>query len=66
MTIDRPNLLNKQEVAFMLRCCERTVANWIESGRLPQPVALGGRKYWNKETIESFARHGGAATVKPN
>lgn len=54
------NSMNRQEVSYALRRCERTVDMWTKAGKLPQPIRLGNRSYWPREAIEEIARTGEA------
>lgn len=46
-----PTLLNKKEVAPMLRKSEAAL-NWmIQNGNAPKSALIGGRRYWRESDV---------------
>jgi predicted DNA-binding transcriptional regulator AlpA len=35
---------------------DRTIDRWIESGILPRPMMINGRRYWDEADIEQMER----------
>ncbi len=35
---------------------DRTIDRWIQTGVLPQPMRINGRKYWDEAEIEERER----------
>jgi predicted DNA-binding transcriptional regulator AlpA len=40
---------------------DRTIDRWIQTGVLPQPMRINGRKYWDEAEIEERERERMAA-----
>ncbi|MCI0331943.1 MAG: helix-turn-helix domain-containing protein [Planctomycetes bacterium] len=53
-----PLLLSASDVANLLSVSTRTLWRLLSSGRLPQPVAVGGSKRWRREEIVAWVAAG--------
>lgn len=47
-------LLNKKEVAYRLKMCERTIENLVRENSFPPPLRLGKTARWSKAVIEAW------------
>lgn len=47
-------LLSADDVASTLRCSARHVRRLTASGRIPDPVMLGGLRRWRRHDIDSW------------
>jgi predicted DNA-binding transcriptional regulator AlpA len=56
-------LLNKKEVARVLRVTERTLVKWYETGVFPRPIQPGhrGSLRWSRATVQKWIEEGGVA-----
>lgn len=44
------------QTAANFEVTERTLYNWINSGRFPPPIAVGNRRYYTNEIIADFIK----------
>ena len=51
-------MLTVHDVARMLNCSTRTVYRLTDTGRMPQPVRLGGLVRWPRHVIELWISEG--------
>jgi excisionase family DNA binding protein len=54
----RPLVVDTLGVARLLGLSERTVRALNASGRLPRPLALGGRRLWSRRELEEWVDAG--------
>src|SRR3954469_12276969 len=52
-------ILERHEVALMLRVSVQTLRNWSKSGKFPPPFRLGRRPVWRRSAILAFLSHQG-------
>ena len=52
--LDKPLLLDVNQVAVLLNCSPRHVYRMSEAGKLPRPMKLGALVRWNRSAIEQF------------
>jgi predicted DNA-binding transcriptional regulator AlpA len=53
-----PLLVSCKEVARLTGLCERSVWAFSASGKMPPPIALGGRRLWRYSEITAWVRDG--------
>ena len=58
VAVERPALLDVNDVAKMLRCSPRTVCRLSDCGRIPHPVKLGALVRWRQEAMEEWISNG--------
>ena len=51
-------LISADDLAVLIGVSTRTVWRLLSSGRLIEPVRLGGNVRWNRERIEEWIREG--------
>ncbi len=51
-------LIPAEKVAELLGISKRTLWRLLSSGKLPEPIRLGGIIRWNAEDIEEWVRNG--------
>lgn len=52
MDLLRDRLIDKAAAARLVGKCSRTVDNWLNAGKLPQPYTLpNGRKAWRESDL---------------
>ena len=54
-----PLVVDREGVGKMLKVSPRQVSRLYDSGKLPEPLELGGCKRWSIEESESWVRAGG-------
>jgi excisionase family DNA binding protein len=54
----RSLLISADDLAVLIGVSTRTVWRLLSSGRLIEPVRLGGNVRWNRERIEEWIREG--------
>lgn len=47
-------LLNEGDVRKILKCCRGTLIEMTASGRFPQPIRVGVKKYWRDEVVAAW------------
>lgn len=52
MPAETPLLLNEQEAAALVGRTARTWRRWDAGEAVPDPVSVGGRRYWRRSTLE--------------
>ena len=58
--------LPSRAVAERYDVCDRTIKRWEDTGILPRPILINGRKYWDETELEEAERAGmGRQTTKP-
>ena len=57
-------LLTIAELADYLGRHRSTIWRWLEAGLLPDGMAIGGRRYWSRSTIDSWLRGTSEGAVK--
>lgn len=55
---DADRLLNKEDLATLLRMSARTVTQWDAAGKLPQPVSREGANRWLASEIDAWLKAG--------
>jgi hypothetical protein len=48
------DLLNAQEVAGIMRCNPRTLRSMRRAKRFPDPIQVGRKQFWRRDTVESW------------
>lgn len=51
---DSPLVADARRLAQLLSCGIRTIRSWDSGGKLPRPLRIGGRVYWNVEEIRAW------------
>ena len=51
-------LISADELAVLIGVSTRTIWRLLSSGRLIEPVRLGGNVRWNREQVEEWIREG--------
>jgi len=59
-----PLLVGADEVARLLSVAKSTVYSWLDSGRLPSPLRIGGRTLWNHDELQRWVQAGAPPRVK--
>lgn len=54
----RPLLISSADLALKLSVSERHIWRLVSTGKLPQPVRLGGSSRWNVRLIEEWIESG--------
>lgn len=55
---DEPLFYNASDIEANFKVCRRHITNLWKSGRIPQPVRLGGRLLWPRKAIEKWIDDG--------
>lgn len=58
ITPTRPRLISARELAAMLQVSTRTLWRWRSTGRVIQPVRIGGATRWRLDEVESWIAEG--------
>lgn len=59
-----PVMLSTQDLADLMQCSDRHIANLRKEGRMPAPVRLGTLVRWPRKAIEDWIAAGCPATGK--
>lgn len=51
-------LLNKNDVAKLLKVSDRTVYEWHTKGEMPKPIKIGGLVRWGRDEIKAWVHEG--------
>jgi predicted DNA-binding transcriptional regulator AlpA len=57
-SFDRALFYDMPDMEQALKCSDRHIRNLRTTGRIPQPVKLGGRVLWSKKVIEQWIDDG--------
>ena len=59
-------LLTREDLCRMFGISARTTHYWVDQGRLPAPIRIGGKRYWQPHHIDLVLEAvGGAAIHQP-
>jgi len=47
-------LLTTEEVMQFFKVSKRTLQNWVDERRIPQPIMIGGLNRWKNSDIQKF------------
>jgi len=51
-------LLNKNDVAKLLKVSDRTVFRWQTEGDMPRPIKIGGLVRWGRDELNAWVHEG--------
>jgi hypothetical protein len=60
-SIDDALFFNKQDVARVMKVCDKTVTNLVKRGSIPQPVYFGRLPRWSKQKFLDWIEAGSPA-----
>ena len=63
-TTTAPLLVGADEVARLLSVSRSTVYCWLDCGRLPSPLKVGGRTLWRFDELQQWIGAGAPPRVK--
>lgn len=64
--VTHPKLFTRQDICRIFNISIRTTHYWIKSGLLPNPMQIGGKRYWQMHQLnEALMAHGGKAIHQP-
>jgi len=49
---------DREELAKVLGVSPRAISTWTDSGKIPQPLRLGRRRLWLRETVQKWLSEG--------
>lgn len=59
-TLSMAALLTRDDVCKLFGISVRTTHYWIQQGRLPEPICIGAKRYWQAHHINAMLqKHGG-------
>jgi predicted DNA-binding transcriptional regulator AlpA len=47
-------LLSAERVRRLFGICEKTLTSWVQSSKLPAPIRVGNRSYWDPRQLREF------------
>ena len=53
-TISHSELMSASEVCSMFSVSNRTLSRWLENGKFPLPVRVGGTRRWRRSELDLF------------
>ena len=53
-TISHSELISASEVCSMFGVSNRTLSRWLENGKFPLPVRVGGTRRWRRSELDLF------------
>lgn len=64
-TLTPASLLTREDICELFDISVRTTHYWIRQGRLPEPICIGAKRYWQAHHIDAMLqKHGGRAMTE--
>lgn len=64
MSHEQGALLSAVDIKVVVPVSDATLARWIKAKRFPEPIVIGGHRYWPEASVAAWVARQGAGKVE--